>query len=68
MLVETDTVHVLATDVNISKLPLEVHTILRQSVPLLVVHTLYVLVEFTDVVRENVTVAKDVLPTLMVIT
>ena len=61
-------VHVLATDVNISKLPLEVHTILRQSVPLLVVHTLYVLVEFTDAVRENVTVAKDVLPTLMVIT
>jgi len=59
---------VLVVDVNTIEEQVEVHTILRQSVPLLVVHTLYVLVEFTDAVRENVTVAKDVLPTLMVIT
>ena len=61
-------VHVLATDVNTTEVPLVVHIILKQSVLLLVVHILYALVVFTVVVLENVTDVTDVIHTLMVIT
>tara|TARA_S200000501_G_scaffold313901_1_gene305556 strand:+ start:499 stop:693 length:195 start_codon:yes stop_codon:yes gene_type:complete len=63
-----DQVHVHVTDVNISKVLLVVHITLKQSPQLGVVLILYVLVVFIDVVLENVMVAKDVLPTLTVIT
>ena len=52
---DTDIVHVI--DVNIINKLLEEHTILKQLVHLLVVSIVYVLVEFTDVVLENVMVA-----------
>ena len=63
---DTDIVHVI--DVNTINQLLEEHTILKQSVQLLVVSIVYVLVEFTDVVLENVMDVKDVLHTLTVIT
>tara|TARA_B100000427_G_scaffold315290_1_gene309243 strand:- start:374 stop:592 length:219 start_codon:yes stop_codon:yes gene_type:complete len=63
-----DMVLVLVTGVNIIKVLLVVHIIQRQSLQLLVVSIRYVLVEFIGVVLGNVTVAKDVHPTLMVIT
>tara|TARA_B100000073_G_scaffold51080_1_gene37632 strand:+ start:3132 stop:3338 length:207 start_codon:yes stop_codon:yes gene_type:complete len=66
VLEETDTDIVHVTDVNTIKLLLEVHTILKQLVHLLVVSIVYVLVEFTDVVLENVMDVTDVLHTLMV--
>ena len=61
-----DIVHV--TDVSTINRLLEVHTTLKQSVQLLVVNFVYVLVEFIDVVLENVTDAMDVLHMLMVTT
>ena len=57
---ETDTEHVLATDVITTEVPLVVHIILKQSLQMVVVHILYVLVEFTDVVQENVMDVTDV--------
>ena len=63
---DTDIVHVI--DVNTINKLLEEHTILKQSVQLLVVSIVYVLVEFTDVVLENVMDVKDVLHTLTVTT
>tara|TARA_A100001234_G_scaffold91026_1_gene80199 strand:- start:1337 stop:1555 length:219 start_codon:yes stop_codon:yes gene_type:complete len=63
---ETDTDIVHVTDVNTIKLLLEVHTILRQFLLVVVVNIVYVLVEFTDVVLENVMDVTDVLHTLMV--
>tara|TARA_Y100001978_G_C23287797_1_gene243344 strand:- start:15 stop:233 length:219 start_codon:yes stop_codon:yes gene_type:complete len=63
---DTDIVHVI--DVNIINKLLEEHTILKQSVQLLVVSIVYALVEFTDVVLENVMDVKDVLHTLTVTT
>jgi|TARA_B100000287_G_scaffold123897_1_gene115876 hypothetical protein len=68
VLEETDTDIVHVTDVNTIKLLLEVHTILKQLVHLLVVSIVYVLVEFTDVVLENVMDVTDVLHTLTVTT
>ena len=59
-------VHV--TGVNTIKVLLEEHTIQRQFLQLLVVNIVYVLVEFTDVVLENVMDVKDVLHTLTVTT
>ena len=50
-------VHVHVTDVTIIKVPLEEHIIQRQFPLLEVVNIEYVLVEFTDVVLENVMVA-----------
>jgi len=61
-----DIVHV--TDVSTINKLLEEHTILKQSAQLLVVSIVYVLVEFTDVVLENVMDVKDVLHTLTVTT
>ena len=63
---DTDIVHVI--DVNTINQLLEEHIILKQSVQLLVVSIVYVLVEFTDVVLENVMDVKDVLHTLTVTT
>ena len=63
---DTDIVHV--TDVSTINKLLEEHIILKQSVQLLVVSIVYVLVEFTDVVLENVMDVKDVLHTLTVTT
>ena len=60
--------HVLAIDVNTLEVLVEVLTILRQFLLLLVVNILYVLVAYTDVVQESVTDVTDVLHTLMVIT
>ena len=57
---ETDTEHVLVTDVITTEVLLVVHIILKQSLQVVVVHILYVLVEFTDVVQENVMDVKDV--------
>ena len=59
-------VHV--TGVNTIKVLLEEHTIQRQFLQVEVVTILYVLVEFTDVVLENVMDVKDVLHTLTVTT
>jgi len=59
-------VHV--TDVTTTKVLLEEHIIQKQFPLVEAVIILYVLLEFTDVVLENVMVAKDVLPTLTVIT
>ena len=61
-----DIVHV--TDVSTINKLLEEHTILKQSAQRLVVSIVYALVEFTDVVLENVTDVKDVLHMLMVTT
>ena len=61
-----DIVHV--TDVSTINKLLEEHTILKQSVQLLVVSIVYVLVEFIVVVLEGVTDVKDVLHTLTVTT
>jgi hypothetical protein len=63
---DMDIVHV--TDVSTINKLLEEHTILKQSAQLLVVSIVYVLVEFTDVVLENVMDVKDVLHTLTVTT
>ena len=63
---ETDIVRV--TDVSTINKLLEEHIILKQSVQRLVVSIVYVLVEFTDVVLENVMDVKDVLHTLTVTT
>ena len=60
--------HVLAIDVNTLEVLVEVLTILRQFLLLLVVNILYVLVAYTDVVQESVTDVTDVLRTLMFIT
>ena len=60
--------HVLAIDVNTLEVLVEVLTILRQFLLLLVVNILYVLVAYTDVVQESVMDVTDVLRTLMVIT
>ena len=60
--------HVLAIDVNTLEVLVEVLTILRQFLLLLVVNILYVLVAYTDVVQESVTDVKDVLRKFMVIT
>tara|TARA_B100001113_G_scaffold265183_1_gene220087 strand:- start:347 stop:553 length:207 start_codon:yes stop_codon:yes gene_type:complete len=68
VLEETDTDIVHVTDVNIIKLLLVVHTILKQFLLIVVVSIVYALVEFTDVVLENVTDVKDVLHMLMVTT
>jgi hypothetical protein len=68
VLEETDTDIVHVTDVNTTKVLLEVCTIQKPSVHLVVVSIVYALVEFTDVVLENVMDVKDVLPTLTVIT
>ena len=68
MLEVTDTEHVLATDVITTEVPLVVHIILRQLLLVAVANILYVLVEFTDVVQENVMDVKDVLHTLTVTT
>ena len=64
----TDTVHVHVIDVTIIKVLLEEHIIQKQSPRLEVVSIEYVLVEFTDVVLENVMDVKDVLHTLTVTT
>jgi hypothetical protein len=56
-----DMVHVHVIDVNTTEVLLVVRTILRQFLPLEVVNIVYVLVEFTDVVLENVTDVMDVL-------
>tara|TARA_B100000941_G_scaffold59848_1_gene39319 strand:- start:146 stop:334 length:189 start_codon:yes stop_codon:yes gene_type:complete len=61
-----DIVHV--TDVSTINQLLEEHIILKQSAQRLVVSIVYVLVEFTDVVLENVMDVKDVLHTLTVTT
>ena len=66
MLEATDTVHVHVIDVTIIKVLLEEHIIQKQSPRLEVVSIEYVLVEFTDVVLENVMDVTDVLHTLMV--
>ena len=63
---DTDIVH--AIDVNTINKLLEEHTILKQSVQLLVVSIVYVLVEFIVAVLENVMDVKDVLHTLTVTT
>ena len=63
---ETDIVRV--TDVSTINKLLEEHIIQRQFLQLLVVNIVYVLVEFTDVVLENVMDVKDVLHTLTVTT
>ena len=63
---ETDIVRV--TDVSTINKLLEEHIIQRQFLPLEVVNIVYVLVEFTDVVLENVMDVKDVLHTLTVTT
>ena len=63
---DTDIVHVI--DVNTINQLLEEHIILKQSAQRLVVSIVYVLVEFTDVVLENVMDVKDVLHTLTVTT
>jgi hypothetical protein len=68
VLEETDTDIVHVTDVNTIKLLLEEHTIQKLSRQRLVVSIVYVLVEFTDVVLENVMDVKDVLHTLTVTT
>tara|TARA_B100000886_G_scaffold133621_1_gene90181 strand:- start:290 stop:496 length:207 start_codon:yes stop_codon:yes gene_type:complete len=68
VLVEMDMEHVLAIDVNTLEVLVEVLTILRQLLLLLVVNILYVLVAYTGVVQESVTDATDVLRMLMVIT
>tara|TARA_B100000287_G_scaffold8731_1_gene8625 strand:- start:1210 stop:1428 length:219 start_codon:yes stop_codon:yes gene_type:complete len=68
VLVETEVVHVLVTDVSTSKLLLVVRTILKQYLQKLVALIQFVLVEFIDVVLESVTDVTDVLHTLMVIT
>jgi|TARA_B100000035_G_scaffold314629_1_gene331497 hypothetical protein len=62
------TVSACVTDANTLEEQVEVHTILRQSPLLVVVHILYVLVLHTDVVLETVTDVVDVLPTPTVIT
>jgi hypothetical protein len=56
-----DLVPVHVIDVSISKVQQVVHTTLKQSPQKGVVLILYVLVEFTDVVLENVTDVMDVL-------
>ena len=61
-------VHVHVTDVTTIKVLLEEHIIQRQFLPLEVVNIVYVLVEFTDVVLENVMDVTDVLHTLTVTT
>ena len=57
VLAETEMVHVHVTDVIIIKVLLEEHIIQRQFPLLEVVSIKFVLVEFTDVVLENVMVA-----------
>jgi hypothetical protein len=61
VLVVMDMVHVHVIDVNTTEVLLVVLTILRQFLLLEVVNIVYVLVEFTDVVLENVTDVMDVL-------
>ncbi len=62
MLEETDTVHVHVTDVKTGTV-LVVDTIIQElSQLILVVHTLYVLLVFTDVVLESVQGVADVTP------
>ena len=61
-------VTVLVIDAIIIKVLLEEHIIQRQFLLLEVVNIVYVLVEFTDVVLENVMDVKDVLHTLTVTT
>ena len=62
MLEETDTVHVHVTDVKTGTV-LVVDTIIQElSQLMLVVHTLYVLLVFTDVVLESVQGVADVTP------
>lgn len=62
MLVVTDTVHVHVTDVKTGTV-LVVDTIIQElSQLILVVHTLYVLLVFTDVVLESVQGVADVTP------
>ena len=62
MLEVTDTVHVHATDVKTGTV-LVVDTIIQKLFRLmLVVHTLYVLLVFTDVVLESVQGVADVTP------
>ena len=61
-------VTVLVTDVIIIKVLLEEHIIQRQFLLLEVVSIKFALVEFTDVVLENVMDVKDVLHTLTVTT
>ncbi len=63
---DTDIVHVI--DVNTINQLLEEHTILKQSVQLLVVSIVYVLVEFIVAVQESVMDVKDVHHTLTVTT
>jgi len=63
---DMDIVHV--TDVSTINKLLEEHIILKQSAQRLVVSIVYALVEFTDVVLENVMDVKDVLHTLTVTT
>ena len=60
--------HVLAIDVNTLEVLVEVLTILRQFLLLLVVNIVYVLVVFTGVVHESVTDVMDVLHTSTVTT
>tara|TARA_B100000683_G_scaffold264731_1_gene294707 strand:+ start:85 stop:264 length:180 start_codon:yes stop_codon:yes gene_type:complete len=57
-----ETVHVLATDVNTSKVLLVVRTILKQYLQKLVALIQFVLVEFIGVVLESVTDVTDVPP------
>ena len=62
MLEETDTVHVHVTDVKTGTV-LVVDTIIQKLFrPMLVVHTLYVLLVFTVVVLESVQGVADVTP------
>tara|TARA_Y100000287_G_C14203123_1_gene346627 strand:- start:887 stop:1078 length:192 start_codon:yes stop_codon:yes gene_type:complete len=62
VLEETDTVHVHVTDVKTGTV-LVVDTIIQElSQLILVVHTLYVLLVFTDVVLESVQGVADVTP------
>tara|TARA_B100000579_G_C22529299_1_gene709960 strand:- start:275 stop:493 length:219 start_codon:yes stop_codon:yes gene_type:complete len=67
VLVEMEVVHVLVTDVNISKVQQVVHITLKQSPQLGVVLILFALVEFTGVVLENVTDVTDV-PHMLLVT
>jgi hypothetical protein len=59
---------VLVIDANTIEEQVEVHTILRPSVPLVVVLILYVLELHIHVVLGNVTDVVDALPMLMVTT
>jgi hypothetical protein len=63
-----DMVFACVTDVNTLEVLVEVHIILRQLLLLVVVNILYVLELHTDVVLEDVTDVKDVLPMLTVTT